>query len=61
MENKEVKEILKWKMFVFGKDVIVKFKKADGEIVKIPARKGFVFYEEKDVKKIIKILENGKQ
>jgi len=56
MKNKEVEEILKWKMFLFGKDITLKFKKSNGDIVEFPARKGTVFYEKKDVKKIIKIL-----
>jgi len=56
MKNEEVKKILKWNKFLFGKDVTVKFRKYDGEVVEFPAKKGTVFYEEKDVKKIVKIL-----
>lgn len=59
MKNKEVKEILKWNKFVFGKDVTIKFRKHNGEILEVPAKKGTVFYEEKDVKKIIKILSKS--
>ena len=60
MKNKEVKRILKWNKFLFGKNITVKFRKHNRQILKIPAKKGTVFYEEKDVKKIIKLLENGK-
>ena len=61
MKNKEVKKILKWNKFVFGKEINIKFRKHDGEIVEFLAKKGTVFYEEKDVRKIIRILENENQ
>lgn len=56
-EMKEIKKILKEKENVFPKEIVVKFKTSKGEVVKVPATKGTVYYEKKDVLKIIRILK----
>lgn len=53
--NKKIKDILKEN--VFPKEIIVKFKTSKGEVVKVPATKGTVYYEKKDVLKVIRILK----
>ena len=53
----KVKKILKEKENVFPKEIIVIFKTFKGEVVKVPATKGTVYYEKKDVLKIIRILK----
>jgi hypothetical protein len=55
--SKEIKKILKEKESVFPKEIIVRFKTSKGEVVKVPATKGTVYYEKKDVLKIIRILK----
>jgi len=55
--SKEIKKILKEKENVFPKEIIVRFKTSKGEVVKVPATKGTVYYEKKDVLKIIRILK----
>ena len=57
INKEEVKKILKEKENIFPKEIIVKFKTSKGEIVKVPATKGTVYYEKKDVLKIIRILK----
>ena len=58
-DDKFIKEILKNKENIFPKEIIVKFKTRKGKIVKIPATRGTVYYEKKDVLKIIRILKGG--
>jgi len=57
---KEIKKILKEKENIFPKEIIVSFKTSKGEVVKVPATKGTVYYERKDVLKIIRILKKYK-
>ena len=54
--NQQVKEILKENEHVFPKDVIVNFKTPYG-VMKVRGRKGTVYYEKKDVLKIIRLLK----
>lgn len=57
--TKEINKILKEKENIFPKEIIVKFETSKGEIVKVPSTKRTVYYEKKDVLKIIRILKNG--
>ena len=54
--EKEISKILEGKQSIFPKEIEVNFKTYKGEIVRVPATKGTVYYEKKDVLKIIRLL-----
>ena len=56
--EKEINKILKEKQSIFPKEIEVSFKTNKGEIIKVPATKGTIYYEKKDVLKIIRYQKN---
>jgi len=57
-ETDDINEILKEKQSIFPKEIEVSFKTNKGEIIKVPATKGTIYYEKKDVLKIIRYQKN---
>ena len=57
-ETDDINEILKEKQSIFPKEIEVGFKTNKGEIIKVPATKGTIYYEKKDVLKIIRYQKN---
>lgn len=58
-KQKKIDKILKEKSVVYPKPIIIKFKTV-GKVSKIKATRGTIYYERKDVLKIIRILKNNR-